>query len=296
MNASRLTTNVDFGNMITSISLPLADNYTFSCYAKADVTNVIVLRSLNFDSSPTTIFELDGNGSIYSTGAIEATIENVGNGWYRCTHVFNTASDLIGNVRFQAANSINYLAKAGNAILIYGAQLEQGSYATSPITTQGATVTRLKDAGTNCGTVDDFNSEEGTLFVEMKNLNNPVTSNQHISISDGTLSNRFYLYYALDGRVYFAGFTNSILQFNISSSVLNQIDNLKIVAVWRLNDFSLWINGVKVSSDLSGSVPTINTFDRLGLNDPNNLSNLEGEIKQLHVYKTVLTDAQIQAL
>jgi hypothetical protein len=282
MNASRLTTNVDFGNMITSISLPLADNYTFSCYAKADVTNVIALRSLNFDSSPTTYFELDGNGSVYSTGAIEATIENVGNGWYRCTHVFNTASDLIGNVRFQAANSINYLAKAGNAVLIYQAQLEQGSYATSQITTQGATVTRLKDAG-------DVEVEETTEISWFLELTNNVIRTRD-AIGGGLILDK-----TLGGKTNGLEIsnTNGTDRFSISKYIgatptiiyTTLTDECKILLICNGTVLNGYINGVQIITNESFAIENMKYLQLDCIDQPYN-------IKQNHTYNEILTDAQ----
>ena len=51
---------------------------------------------------------------------------------------------------------------------IYGAQLEELSYATSLIPTYGAVRTRLQDTVTGAGTSSDFNSTEGVLFAEGK--------------------------------------------------------------------------------------------------------------------------------
>ena len=55
-------------------------------------------------------------------------------------------------------------------VLIYGAQLEQKSYATSYIPTSGATATRNQELCNNATPV--INSEEGTLYAEISALVN----------------------------------------------------------------------------------------------------------------------------
>ena len=56
--------------------------------------------------------------------------------------------------------------------ILYGAQLEQQSYATSYIPTNGATSTRLQDIATNSGNSTLINSTEGVLYAEISFLEN----------------------------------------------------------------------------------------------------------------------------
>ena len=53
---------------------------------------------------------------------------------------------------------------------MWGAQVEEGSYATSYIPTSGSTVTRNQDIFTRDGIGSLINSTEGVLFVEMAAL------------------------------------------------------------------------------------------------------------------------------
>ena len=50
---------------------------------------------------------------------------------------------------------------------IWGTQLEQQSYATSYIPTNGATNTRLQDIANNSGNSTLINSTEGVLYAEI---------------------------------------------------------------------------------------------------------------------------------
>ena len=52
-------------------------------------------------------------------------------------------------------------------IYLYGAQLEQGSYATSYIPTNGSTATRLADTANGSGNSAVFNDSEGVLFADI---------------------------------------------------------------------------------------------------------------------------------
>ena len=55
---------------------------------------------------------------------------------------------------------------------IWGSQLEQQSYATSYIPTNGATNTRLQDIATNSGNSTLINSTEGVLYAEIASFEN----------------------------------------------------------------------------------------------------------------------------
>ena len=52
-------------------------------------------------------------------------------------------------------------------IYIYGAQVEQGSYPTSYIPTNGTTVTRLAETANGAGDASTFNDSEGVLMAEI---------------------------------------------------------------------------------------------------------------------------------
>lgn len=111
------------------------------------------------------------NGTIGSVGsASTAAIEDYGNGWYRIilnalTGTFN------GTARFY---KIDTLAKGwaqgggvAGSFLMWGGQIELGSYHTSYIPTTTTAVTRTQDTATK-GSIDSLIGQtEGTIFVDM---------------------------------------------------------------------------------------------------------------------------------
>jgi hypothetical protein len=113
--------------------------YTVSCYAKANEYNVLVFV-LNNSSSTSISFDL-------STGVLGAnpqgygfSIENSGNGWFRCSFTFTPGA---GNntIRIIARNDsvvANWTPDGTSGICICGAQLELGSTVTpyQRVTTQ----------------------------------------------------------------------------------------------------------------------------------------------------------------
>ena len=178
-------------------------------------------------------------------------------------------------------------------VLIWGAQAENQSYATSTIPTSGSTTTRLADVCNNSGSAQDFNSEEGVLYCEIAALADDGTT-RRFSISDGTNNNRVVIGYSSSNR----------FQFVISdggSVVLNQLKTVsditqfnKIALFYKLNDCAIWINGQKVGVDTIATMPSgLNTIN---FNQGSSSENLFGSVRDLQVFTTALTDEQLAAL
>ena len=107
---------------------------TFSVYAKANASNWIAL----WTNVGTSYFDLS-SGTKGSTGAsttICSAMESVGNGWYRCSLIFNTS---ISNVRIYPADGDLDTSGTSGSVYIQDAQLEQGLVATDYIETGAST-------------------------------------------------------------------------------------------------------------------------------------------------------------
>jgi hypothetical protein len=144
-----------------NVSVTSGEKWTYSIFAKKNTTDSFRMRhevSANFAIT----FDLGdesftGSGNWYDNAAIE----DYGNGWYRCI-VYLTA-DSTGNRSFEVDFQNN------DDLYFYGAQVEQGSYATSYIPTNGGTETRNGE-GLPFPSVYEFgdlgDGESGTLFIE----------------------------------------------------------------------------------------------------------------------------------
>ena len=171
-------------------------------------------------------------------------------------------------------------------------QLENLSYATSYIPTNGAIATRLADVATNSGNASLINSTEGVLYVECAALENG-SSIKIIELNDGTSSNRVFVYLRND-RLTYEVKSNGITSAGGTYDNLGVLNFHKIAVKWKDNDFALWLDGSKVLSDTSGSSPL--ALDRINFTDPFGGIPFYGKCKALAVYKEVLTDAELQSL
>ena len=187
---------------------------TISLYAKAGTTNNLVFYVL---TSPSTRagFDLTTGSVNYELRNVDASIEDVGNGWYRCSMTFEGAST---SVRIYPTDN-TFTATIGDNIYIQDAQLEIGLAATEVITT-GATTGKA-------GLLEDeprFDYSGGatcpSLLLEPSRTNNaryseyfegwPTTSNcsftSNYAISPEGLNNASRLVFSGNGYSYGIGF------------------------------------------------------------------------------------------
>jgi hypothetical protein len=275
--------------------------YTQSVFAKKGTNNFlqIVGTIAIYDANSWANFDLE-NGVVGSSGvSATATITDFGNGWYRCTMTATAIATVSSNGLLlwlinSATSARVESTSLATSVHLWGAQVEAGAYPTSYIPTTTATVTRNADAISKTGISDLIGQTEGVLFVEMAALSNDGTFRQ-ISLSDGSTDNRILLDYTTVSnqvRMFCASggtsFVNS--NFNITNSLFFN----KIAFKYKINDFALWVNGVEVATDLSGSVPI--GLNRLTFDNGEGTFPFFGKVKQLQVYKTALTDTQLAAL
>jgi hypothetical protein len=182
-----------------------------------------------------------------------------------------------------------------SGVYIWGAQLEQLSYATSYIPTSGSTITRTAETCNNAGNAATFNSTEGVLYVEMAALADSLTY-RSLALSDGTTTNRVVLHYSnITNQI------NAIIQTpttvaNFLYTLSNEANINKIAIKWKVNDFALWVNGTEEVTDDGGSSFSSSTLDVLSFDDGGGGNPFYGKIKDVRVYKTALTDDQLTAL
>ena len=280
-----------------NLTLTIGNTYTFSCFAKKGNNDWIRLAHISSGGTGCW-FDLE-NGVVGTVNSQSATIEDYGSGWYRCTNTFiATATTNLDNafIGICDANGSTSAGAIGQNDYLWGAMLEQNSYATSYIPTQGgATSTRLADIATQISTSEIIGQTEGTIFYDI-NFNNTASSSQYVGVlSDGTSSNRIQL------------LNNTLQQWQLfisASTISNNISlttstdgvgRYKIAISYKSGDVSFYINGLlKGTSSETFTFNNLLHFD-LGQRYDNTFS-LGNSINSTAVYKTALTDAQLTAL
>ena len=245
-------------------------------------------------------YDLSDN-SYLNSGGSNTTVEgysitDISDGWKRISvqgkKAVSTYSWDVAVSPLDASGNVTYTGDGTSGLYVFGGQMEQLPYTTSYIPTSGSTVTRNQDIFTRDGIGSLINSTEGVLFLESAALANDGTD-RGISISDGTLNNSVNLFYWSDNKIRFLLLSGSATQVTIDYTLTTTIFN-KIALKWKLNDFALWVNGVEVGSDNTGTSPlSMNTFE---FAQGGGAAKFFSKVKQLQVYDTALTDEQLLQL
>tara|TARA_R110002124_G_scaffold6820_1_gene40901 strand:+ start:1017 stop:1478 length:462 start_codon:yes stop_codon:yes gene_type:complete len=144
------------------------------------------------------------------------------------------------------------------------------------------------------GQLSDFNSEEGVLYAEIAALANDGTYRQ-ILLHDNAYNNRIALRYMPTSNEIDVYLNNGTVQAQFNYTLTNALDFNKIAFSFKENDFSLWVNGVEVATETSGTTFSANTLQKIDFDFTNNYF-FYGNIKDLQVFTTALTDEQLAAL
>lgn len=166
--------------------------YTASVFAKAGTHDKIQLTFFTSTHPATTYANFDlTNGVLGTVGATcTATIDLVGNGWYRCTMTSEaTATQSAGGVLYglvetlAADRNVGFSSAAGTEdVYLWGAQVEAGEFATSYIETTTAQVTRSADffSYDTDNFVEDFT---GGVYAEITPLFGSTISNNAVVVN-----------------------------------------------------------------------------------------------------------------
>jgi len=261
----------------SSVTLPANTTYTLSFFAKnVDATEV-----------QSRVLALGGSGGTNLTSVSYFSQINTTT-FTRITHIFTTNSTEENYILY-----ISNVLNSGGNIQLWGAQLEELSYATSYIPSLiGSTVTRATETATGAGSATLINSTEGVLYAEIAALDDGIS--QQIGVYGNSTTKQLRIEIA--NSVIRAQLFNGAYQANMSST--QTVTNFnKIAFLWKLNDFALWINGVEVATDSSGSTFPANDLDRLNLSGQNGVSSLaQAKIKAIAVFNEALSDAELNNL
>lgn len=263
---------------------------SFSFFAKKGNKDWAILLGYNGDNN--CWFNVS-NGTIGTIGSnyTNAKIENYGNGWYRCSATLNT---LISgtNLGIYVSNADNSTSCTGDgstpSLYIWGAQCEAGAYASSYVPTVATAVTRNADVISKTGISSLIGQTEGTIFIDF-NVNNLTsqTSDPVIFSTSGTNYIRLSVARVIS---YFESNTVSIV--SASNVIINGRN--KIAVNYKNNDFSLYVNGVLVGSNNSGSVVAKSNFALNYL--PTSIFDPSLFYNSIQLYKTKLTNTESIAI
>ena len=231
---------------------------------------------------------------------VSSNIEDYGNGWYRAslTCKLDGVSTTLRLGNYLQLTGVTYSAPytgdGTSGIYIWGAQLEQGSNASSYIPTVASTVTRNADVISKTGISDLIGQTEGTMFLDFESLSDSIT-NEQFSISDGTDANtiKFVIGSAVGG-IRAEGRISLVNTFAITFSTFDYLSRKKIAVAYKENDFVFYVNGVQIGTDSLGAIPP--SFSQLKFSTGAGTNPFFGKVYTNQVYKTRLTNSELATL
>ena len=271
-------------------------DYAISCFAKyGSGSHLLSFRGASIGANAPR-FDLQ-TGTVVNEGASgqwsNTKIEDVGNGWYKCSSVGNP--NYLTPLRFQIIRSDGATTFIGDGTghYIYGAQVEEGAFPTSYIPTSGSAVTRAVDFCSMPISRFFYNTSEGSLFVVFdiatSEANKGICA---INNSASPTDNRVDL--RSQGTAFITSDNVDFDGLNVSS--FNQYTTNKAAFAFKSGDSALVKNGGTV--DTLSSVFTLPSFDilRVGSIDAGTPNLGSGHIKSIQYYPLRLSDTKLQEL
>lgn len=286
-----------------SVYLKAAER-TFARVSVSDNTETVVARAdVNLSTGTITAASVVGGSTI---SAASSNITPAGNGWYRCsiTATFDATITNPGAFVFicDALASISYTGNGTSGLFIWGAQWEDGAFATSYIPTVASTVTRSADVATMTGTNFSswYNQSEGTFVAAFDRFGFDSSAGSVLlaQADDGTTNNRVAL--RLNARLSDAAAQATIV--NGGSVIVNahagaltsMVDrNVRAAMAYQVGTPAVGRDGSVADVAAAASLPTVN---QLTIGQGPGASAVNGHIRSVTYYNTRLPNAQLQAL
>ena len=275
--------------------------YTGSCYIKAAGRNFALIYTGASPANGRYIsIPADGTGTVlglYNANPANVSLKYVGNGWYRVSILFVSSGAGSSLEIYASTNGTtsSYTGDGTSGILVWGAQLEAGSFATSYIPTTTGSVVRSADVCSITGAnfTSFWNTNEGAMFASgdpigiasaavLVMANSGANANQ-IAFDRSTTTIKF-------GVANSGTYTATIQQNSTNGSFV------KISGAYATNNARSALNGVLGTPDTSVIVPTnLNRFN-IGSAGAASTEFANGCISAIKYFRKPLSNAKLQAL
>ena len=277
LNADRIIFNIEGGSTSSDFS-QITDPVTVS---GGDVSNSVYIKSNTTANYTMSLVKPDGN---FTT--ILVTTE-----WQRFEVNASVPSASVAfRLRLRGSESTSDFAD----VSVWGAQLEEGSFASSYIPTSGSATTRSEDNAYQQNVTQVIGQSEGTMFIEfipkdlstLQILYQAKSSSGVVGQIDIRLQGGLIRALANDGGVN---------QFFINGGSYTVGTKYKVALRYKLNDSKLYINGTDSGSDTTCNF-TGSSLDQVSFADSLYSFLPSIDLLNARLYNTALTDVELQAL
>lgn len=287
-----LATNANAAHSITQLSgiTSVGTNTTSSVYLKAGTHQYVTFSELQ--SSTVTRYAYAtvdlSNGTITQSGHgagsselayVSSAIQSVGDGWYRVSVTWTTASDTGNHYFCLQPNSSGtptlgdygietWDADGDETFYVWGGQVEEASAATSYIPTISSTVTRAIDVITVAASTIPESATEDTVYADVKCFD--IGANQVIfDLYEGG-SSRVGCFFddaaSPDWNQY--GLVGGSVDANFSLGNVTYATRHQGSMAYKANDFAGSLDGAAVQVDTTIALSFTPTALRLGNDNP----------------------------
>jgi hypothetical protein len=277
-NADKFAFNVSGDSSCYKPVSGASNIYTQSIFAKHESGAKYLYFFSHSNSGGAVIwFDLEAGSVSRATSGYSGSVQSFDNGWFRFSMTNSTNENLTYMQFGVSSNDTDRNCNQASVSHFYGAQIEQGAYATSYIPTLSTSVTRLADIASKTGVSSLIGQTEGTIFFEVNDFSyNPQAVLFKITglISSQTRTTN-QIRFEGTGYDYFYTPTQK---------------HLKIAAAYTASTIVIYVNGVQVHEDTS---VTISGGSNLIFNETGNGTEI---LNQALLFKTRLTNAQLAEL
>lgn len=285
----------DLNQAFTATAVP----WTMSIYAKAGTTNWLALSIDTAATAAGAFFNLTTGvvGTVAASGT--ATIQDCGNGWYRCslTRTLTAASRaLIIEIHTSDNQAINFNAAGTETLYVWGAMAEAGGFVTSYIPTASVTAARQIDVHSISVLTPWHNALEGTIQIHCDNMSPAQAATRTLFQFDNAGTSDYIGYLAsTTGIVNYLVEDAGVTQAATTAGTIVGTNTLfKASFSYKANSFNVCKDASAVTTDSAGTVPTITTV-RLGTGASSNIP-LNGHIRKFAYYPKQLSSAELVAI
>ena len=276
-------------------------NMTISIFVKQGEGDFFTIRGQgDYPNRIDAIYQFSTNELNTSVGGNNFTVINSSvkehiNAWVRLSISFNTDNFGSFGTFFSPRNTSGFVdhndSSSSSFVYIWGAQLEEQRYATSYIPTTSETASRSGDWCSKTGLSSYISSTAGVLYLEIASLSSEDESTRIISLNDGGNINRVFIGFLSNGRTYAAINNQPVAYFMPTDPTVFH----KVAIKYEDNNTKFFANGNQIgSTETTQTVPS--GLSQIKFTDGLNSDRFYGKVKDLRVYNTLLTDAELITL
>ena len=294
---------------VTGISAANNVTYTGSIYFKKPALSISTITFYLSDTSSEigsnrfgvtiNLTTFSGTSFTFGNGVVSSvSVTAISNEWYRASFTGSVSSTATGNWAFACrVLTADGTIDGTNGLLIWGAQLETGSVATSYIPTVAATQTRNADVISVSSVSGLIGQAEGTLYMKINTSSLQSFTQRVITLSDGTTNNNVETQISANTRqlvfaVTTAGVSQAVISMLAPGFDLNT--DVKFAAAYKNNDFVFYVNGTQIGVDTSGITPS--GLSNIRFASPTGTFAYNGRILAAAIYTSRLSNAELAQL